>query len=265
MDEQVPKLNLAQKIKAIQDSVGVVKKKGTHTQGWKYLQIEDAVSAVNKLMAARGLIMTGTLARKPDGSFDIIRASHHSGKDGEAKGYIVDLVMEWTVEDIETAEKRSYCMPGCGFDSTDKGVYKAETGSRKYAIINIFNLPVGDNPEATVSREDAKAAQENVVSRKLTEAAKSDNPKVREIATDAMSQVEPERKVVISRPIEHNGNYIGVSGLLAVPQLEQFFLDTNSKRFQTKTKPIMVYWRVPSEYEKGLVTLCQKLGIEVEG
>jgi len=70
--------------------------------------------------------------------------------------------------------------------------------------------------------------------------------------------------ILISRPEEHNGNYIIVTGMIAVPQLERFFDDTSSKRFKTK-KDLQPYWRVPAEYEKGLIELSRRLGIEVEG
>lgn len=253
--EDFPPVPLALKIKAIQDNVGDVKKKGKHAQGWAYLQIEDAVRAVNKLISAQGLILTGTLAKKPSGEFDIARANHHD------KGYITDLVMVWTLKDVLTGEKESFDIPGSGFDSTDKGTYKAQTGSRKYAIIQIFNLPVGDNPEAsTPSREDAKASAKAVGERKVTELAAMGNKG----ALDALSQIEPEKKILIGRPDEHNGNYIIVTGFIAAPPLERFFDDTASKRFKT-AKDAVPYWRVPSEYEKGLIELCKRLGIEVEG
>jgi hypothetical protein len=247
---------LAQKIREIQNSVGTVKKRGKHAQGWSYLMIEDAVSAVNKLMANQGLILTGTLAKRPDGNFEVVRTPHHD------KGYICDAVLEWTLEDIETGEKRTYQTPGSGFDSTDKGVYKAETGSRKYTIINVFNLPVGDNPEQSnaFDRSEAKAAAKAVGNQKVAEAAGRGS----QTAIDALSQVEPERKLLITRPQEHNGNYIVVTGFLAAPPLEKFFDDTASKRFKT-AKDAVPYWRVPSEYETGLVKLCEKLQIEVEG
>ena len=253
---------LAQKILEITQAAGVVKKKGKFSAdmgGSSYLRIEDAVVSVSKLMVEHGLILTPTLAKRPDGTFYFDRQPHVTGK-----GYIVSVVMTWTLEDVLTGEKRSYDFAGDGYDGTDKGVYKAETGSRKYAIIDIFNLPVGNDVEAnsaSVERELAKHAAQDVAAKKIAQAA----GKGSQTAIDALSQVEPERKVQIKRPEEHQGNYIVVSGMIALPQLEQFFMDTNSKRFQTKNPPIMAYWRVPSEYEKGLIALCQVLEIEVEG
>jgi ERF superfamily len=245
--ESATKISLSKKIKLIQNSVTEVKKKGTHTQGWKYLQIEDAVKAVNKLMGENDLIMTGTLAKRQDGSFATDTANHHD------KGYITRLVMDWTIEDVSTGESKIYQIPGEGFDSTDKGTYKAETGSRKYAIINIFNLPVGDNPEATVTREDAKDKQQEVLDKKL-KAAKA------KLGDSEVTQ----RQILIMRPKELDGKHIAVYGYTFEESMQQFFRDTESQRFKSKTSGD-VYWRVPVEYEKGLIALCVKSEIEVAG
>lgn len=262
----VPKLTLSQKIADIQNSVGVVKKRGKYgSQGggggnWEYLRIEDAVVAVNKLMSDRGLILTGTLQKKPGGEF-YFEQSDHLNKEDKRSGYISKVVFQWTLEDIASGESRSWDFPGEGYDSTDKGIYKAMTGSRKYAITIIFNLPIGNDVEerGAVTYEEAKNKAKNVASSKIADAAGRGVP----AAVDAMSQIEVEKKIIIKRPEEHNGNYIAVFGYLAVPQLERFFDDTGSKRFKNKTDA--AYWRVPSEYERGLLALCERLEIEVQG
>jgi ERF superfamily len=266
---------LAMKILEIQDAVGVVNKKGkfgSEMGGGNYLRIEDAVVAVNKLLTAHKLIFTGTLlpVQLADGypGFHLKHSPHEKGgKDSLTRsGYITSLIMEWTLEDTETLEKRSWNFPGDGYDGTDKAVYKAMTGSRKYAIINIFNLPIGNDVEehGAPTFDESKKAARKVAETKLAEKANSDNPKIRKLAVDALSQIEPEKKIIIARPENFNGHYIAVSGLIAVPQLEQYFMDVDAKRLQSKVDK-GVYWRVPSDYERGLIDLCGKLGIEVEG
>jgi len=245
-------LTLAEKILDIQKNVPMVKKKGFNSEHrYKFLQIEDAVLAVNKMLSARDLILTQQMDK-----WEVIP---HTG----GKGYIAKVVLHWKLEDALTGECRVYSVPGEGYDTTDKGTPKAITASRKQAIITIFNLPVGDNPEAnsySADREDAKAAAQGIAAKKIAEAA----AKGSQGAVDAISQIEPEKKIRISRPEEHNGNYIIVTGMIAVPQLERYFDDTASKRFKTKAD-LVPYWRVAAEYEKGLINLCQKLQIEVEG
>lgn len=259
------KRTLAQKLVEIQDRVGVVKKRGkfgTDMGGSNYLRIEDAVVAVNKLLSANKLILTGTL-------LESARTVHERvGKDGNLgrSGYISTVRMMWTVDDSESGESRNWIFAGDGYDATDKSIYKAMTGCRKYAIINIFNLPIGnDVEEHTATWDERVAAQKDVVKQKLAKATTSENPAVRQAALDGMeSQAPPPDALQISRPEEFNGHYFIASGLIAVPQLDQFFEDTSSKRLNSK-KTGKVGWKVATEYEKGLLDLCKKLEIPVEG
>jgi ERF superfamily protein len=250
---------LAQKILEIQNAVGVVNKRGkfgSEMGGGNYLRIEDAVVAVNKLMSARGLILTGEVT-------SVNRVPHEkTGKDGNParSGYISSVLMRWELQDTDSGETGSWTFPGDGYDSTDKAVYKAMTGCRKYAIINIFNLPIGnDVEEHTASFDEGKDKQRNIAKTKIADAAGRGNKE----AIDAMSQVEPERILTITRPEEMNGHYIIAGGFIAVPQLQQFFEDTGSKSIRSKQTGKMG-WKVPAEYEKGLVELCRKLEIEVQ-
>lgn len=251
--------NLAQKILEIQAAVGTVTKKGkfgTEMGGSNYLRIEDAVFAVGKLMVEKGLLLTGTLAVKNDGSYFYDRGPHKTDK-----GYIASVIVQWRLEDVsDQTQYRHYYLPGDGYDGTDKAVYKALTGSRKYAIIYIFNLAVGNDVEAqgSPSFEEGKNKQKSLAASKIADAAGRGN----QTAIDAIAQHEPEKKVVISRPETFNGHYIAVSGFIACPQLEKFFEDTDCKRFQPKAGG-PPYWRVPADYEKGLLELCDRLKIEV--
>lgn len=244
------KTTLAEKILMITSTAKKVKKTGKNRdQNYSYLSIEDAVDAVVPLMNEHGLLLTPLALHE----FQFIQ---------QDKGWLANVTFDWQLEDVATGETRSYRIPGSGWDYHDKGTFKAQTGSRKYALILIFNLPIGDNPEAQgpVRREDAKALAKATGEKKVSLMAAQGNS----TAVDAMSQVVPEKKIIITRPPEHNGNYIIVTGMIAVPQLERFFDDTGSKRFKTKAD-LVPYWRVTSEYEKGLLQLCEKLGIEVEG
>jgi ERF superfamily len=253
---ETPKKTLAQKILEIQDKVGVVNKRGKFDSGMgggNYLRIEDAVVAVNKLLTANKLILTGTIKTSE-------RVPHVKG---EARaGYISSVLMEWTVEDTESNESRTWSFPGDGYDGTDKAVYKAMTGSRKYAIINIFNLPIGNDVEehGAPTGDELKGKQKAIAANKIAAAAAAGN----KTAIDAMSQVAPDKKLIITRPDEYNGHYIIASGFIAVPQLDTFFSDTDCKRIDSR-KTGKIGWKVPSDYEKGLLLLCEKLGIEIEG
>jgi hypothetical protein len=100
-EEKETKRTLAQKILAIQDAVGVVKKLGkfgSEMGGANYLRIEDAVVAVNKLLSQNKVILTGSLVKTE-------RTIHERvGKDGNLarSGYISNVLMTWTLDDTET-------------------------------------------------------------------------------------------------------------------------------------------------------------------
>jgi len=261
---ETPK-SLVQKILDIQSKVGKVKKQGkfgTEMGGSAYLRIEDAVIAVSKLLTTNKLILTGTL--KSCNRTPHERVSRNGNL--ERSGYIAEVLMEWTLTDTESNECHTWVFPGDGYDGTDKAIYKAMTGCRKYAIIMIFNLAIGNDVEAqgAPTFDDGKKAQKAVVNKTLADKANSDDPKVRKLAVDALSQIEPEKKITIERPEEFNGHYVKVKGMIAVPQLEQYFMDTDAKRFQSKVDK-SVYWRLSADYERGLIELCMKLSIDVEG
>lgn len=159
-------LTLAQKILDIQKNVPMVKKKGFNKEhNYKFLQIEDAVLAVNKMLSVRDLILTQDMAKRIDGS------DHWETVPHATKGYIAKVMLCWTLEDVVTRESRTYRIPGEGYDTTDKGTPKAITASRKQAIITIFNLPVGDNPEANSPWIDGKERQNEVLKQKMNAAA----------------------------------------------------------------------------------------------
>jgi len=65
-----------------------------------------------------------------------------------------------------------YDIPGSGFDYDSKGTAKALTDSRKNAMILLFNLKGGDDPErAPATRVEAQQSREEVVDSKLANAA----------------------------------------------------------------------------------------------
>jgi ERF superfamily protein len=160
---------LAQKIHAIQSIARKVAKRGVNPeQGWEYLQIEDAVLAAKRMMKKYGLILTGSLSMNTNTQeFAYKRVPNDKGS-----GYVVDLVMEWSLEDVESGERHIYFIPGSGWDYNDKGVFKAMTGSRKYAIVLIFNLAVGNDVEerGAMDKTNARDRQKEILDQKLADA-----------------------------------------------------------------------------------------------
>jgi hypothetical protein len=208
------KLTLDDKILAIQDAIKKLKKTGTNKdQGYKYLTIEDAVDATRREMISHRLLLI-------PGKFD--QPTRHD----DGKGFTFTLYIEWMLKDLDSGTERTWTIPGAGWDYHDKGVAKAVTGSRKTALILIFNLPIGDNPEAgNIDRTSATDRAQGVAQRKIaaSKAAKPDEQsQVRElkywqrgeeIEVTGPSDVMNDCKSILLMA----GKRIGSSAIVAVP------------------------------------------------
>lgn len=136
------KLTLSEKIFRITQACSEIKRNGVGESSdpnkplYPYVKIEDVLAVVNPLLKRYKLILTGHVAKEP---------ITHVGKTWTTSEVLVD----WTLTDTELPENcpLTFRVPGCGADGEGKGVYKAITGSRKYAMVLIFNLKFGDEPE----------------------------------------------------------------------------------------------------------------------
>lgn len=153
-------MTLAEKLHAIQKLAKKVPKLGKHDRGWRYVRIEDVVTVATKLMSQHGILL------KPE-----VKSLTRTERGG---GSVVDLMVEWAIGSLEEnmpVEHIYMTVPGSGFDYDSKGTAKALTDSRKNAMILLFNLKGGDDPErAPATRAEAKSAKEEIVDTKLTDA-----------------------------------------------------------------------------------------------
>lgn len=63
-------------------------------------------------------------------------------------GPICQLVVAFTLLDGDSGEALSFRVLGEGQDGGDKATYKAMTGATKYALLKLFLISTGDDPEA---------------------------------------------------------------------------------------------------------------------
>lgn len=134
------KLTLSEKIFAIANACSTIQRNGIGESSnlekplFAYAKIEDVLAVVNPLLKRHKLILTGNVAREP---------VTHVGKTFASTEVLVD----WLLTDVETNQNVTVRVPGAGVDDQGKGIYKALTGSRKYAMVMLFNLKFGDEPE----------------------------------------------------------------------------------------------------------------------
>jgi hypothetical protein len=158
-------MTLAEKLHAIQRLARKVPKNGVNQeQGWTYMRIEDVVDVATRAMRRHKLLLTPTLK-------SMTRTPNERGG-----GSIVDVVVSWALHDLDGDSQFAFAthdIPGSGWDYNSKATSKALTDSRKYAMILIFNLKAGDDPEerGPVARDAAKDRQQEIADNKLANAA----------------------------------------------------------------------------------------------
>ncbi len=136
----VPPKRLAAKLAEVMAAVGYVEKRGVNDfHRYKYATEADVSAAVRGELAKRGIIMVPSLLEHAEREM--------TTQKGQTE-YVTRVVMEYTLHDGETGETLSFKMPGAGQDRGDKGIYKAISGSEKYALKTLFLIPTGDDPEA---------------------------------------------------------------------------------------------------------------------
>jgi hypothetical protein len=135
--------NLARAVLAVMKSVQYVEKRGVNTfHGYNYATEADVVAAIRKGMIDNDLVLLPRM---------------HFATTAE-NGAIVDeygithLSVEYTLIHTVSGERAVVSAVGSGSDKNrngvgDKGTYKAITGAHKYALMKLFLIETGDDPE----------------------------------------------------------------------------------------------------------------------
>lgn len=167
-------LNLHGKIARISGYLGAIPKRGYNSfHKYNYVMEADLVAAVRGYLAAAGILMI------PD-TTSVVR-----------EGDLTAVQVRYTVSDGK--ESFAFSVPGYGADRGDKGVYKALTGSQKYAIMKLFKIETGDDPEQD-TRVDERAAAGDSGPRAKPTVTQGDRTGVgRGAHTDTVSPVQLKR------------------------------------------------------------------------
>lgn len=130
---------LVKKIAAIMAEINRIPKRGRHNNlRYDYVQESDLVDLLREHMAERGVVI-----------FPSVR-EHHMSESRDDRGraqFLTTVTLEITIIDSESGDQITTTWIGQGFDSGDKGYYKAYTGAMKYFLLKTFLISTGD--EAT--------------------------------------------------------------------------------------------------------------------
>jgi hypothetical protein len=136
----VPARSLVRKLAEVMGEVERIPKSGHNDfHGYDYATEADIVASVRQGMAKRALMLF------PDVQKTEWREGP-TGKDGKGKR-ICSITVRFTIEDGESGETRELHIIGEGEGADDKTTYKAMTGATKYALLKLFLIPTGDDPE----------------------------------------------------------------------------------------------------------------------
>jgi len=155
-------MGLYAKLVEVSKAVERIPKNGTNAfHGYKYAMEADVSETVRKELAGRGIVFVPS----------VVSTSHREIQTAKGKtDQLVTVVLTCKFTDAETGETVEFGAAGEGYDSGDKGLYKAITGAVKYALMKFFLIPTGDDPEAD-HRTDAATAESPSQSRTQQAAA----------------------------------------------------------------------------------------------
>jgi len=147
--DQAPLPTLLQKLHEIALTIDGIGKTGRN-EHHKY----DYVEAANVNRKIRAELLQRRIIVFPGAS----NVQHFADTGG--KGFVTTLDLQYRFIDVDSREEETLYWVGAGADTGgDKGSYKSYTGGLKYALLNLFLIPTGDDPERD---EVTEAASESV-------------------------------------------------------------------------------------------------------
>jgi hypothetical protein len=136
MAETQKPANLVEKLAAVMAAVERVPKNGENKfHGYKYATEADLSDAVRSNLARYGVMLIPSVQ-----SLEWREVETKRGKER-----IATLHVQFTATD--GTSQIAFNVVGEGQDPSDKATYKAMTGAMKYALLKLFLIPTGDDPE----------------------------------------------------------------------------------------------------------------------
>lgn len=188
-NEEVMKMNIYQRIDAITDELGTVAKnltvQASKTSSYKAVGERDIIDAVKPLEHKHGVVSFPVSREVLDDEI-LESESEYNGKTTKKTTFYIKIRTKYrfvNIEDptdfIETETISD------GIDSGDKGGGKAMTYGDKYALMKVYKISTGEDPDQTASVETNYNAPEKPAKtpeKRLSEAKKTI---IRELANKA--------------------------------------------------------------------------------
>jgi ERF superfamily len=146
----------------------LAEKSGKNTYDhYDYAMLPDYITVVQKPMADNGLSLSVTIE-------EIVRLPERATASGKKEQVVQVKIIGHLIH--ESGETADYVCYGEGQDRSDKALYKAITGAKKYLIANIFNLATSDDVEKDSDHERDGMDQRAPADRRPAQTAASRPP-----------------------------------------------------------------------------------------
>ena len=161
------KKNLVMKLAEVMQEVKYIQKRGFNSfHKYKYATESDVAEKVREELASRHIMMIPNVVSQS--------TREHTNAKGKTE-YIATITMEFRFIDGESGEEISFHSVGEGQDSGDKAVYKGITGAQKYALMKVFMIPTGDDPEADSGTDERNADNKSQQKPNVNKSLANDN------------------------------------------------------------------------------------------
>lgn len=161
------KTPLAARLAKIGNDIGYIQKGGYNdNQKYKFVQESEVVAKLRPAIADAGIMVVPT--------HELISVLPFTTAKGSQQ-FLTTIKSTFTFTD--GAEFLAVTTIGQGADAGDKGIYKAMTGAKKYALLQAFLLATEDDPE--IAREDEQPASKPEAKVKQEGKPESTSPKAR--------------------------------------------------------------------------------------
>jgi hypothetical protein len=142
--------SLVRKLAEVMGEVERVAKRGRNEfHRYSYATEADIAATVRQAMAARHLMLVPSVQKT--------EFSEIASQKG-APQKLCTLTVEFRMMDGDSGEELAFTVIGQGQDAGDKASYKALTGAEKYALLKLFLIPTGDDPEQDSPERHASPA-----------------------------------------------------------------------------------------------------------
>jgi hypothetical protein len=153
-------MNIYQKIQAVSNDIKNIEKNMTVGKGaYAYKAVQDIDVTLEAKRAETKYGLVSIPVRQELVRSDIVKTMKDNGSEGVQYVDIVKMTLRIVnLEDpTEFVEVESF---GRGLDPGDKGLGKASTYARKYAILNAYKIATGEDPDTEKSKETVAMPQD---------------------------------------------------------------------------------------------------------